>query len=265
MTANRDVPGEPRVSIVIPAYNEAARLPENLARLHEFLDQRGLTHEVIVVDDGSGDDTADLVASLSADWPALVLVRESHRGKGGAIRTGVLAARGALVMLADADFSMPVVELERFDPEVLGSFDIAIGSREASGSRRIGEPAYRHAMGRVFNRLVQWLLLPGIQDTQCGFKCMRREIAQELCACQTLEGLAFDCELLVLARHRGYTIREIPITWQYVSGSKVRPLLDTCSMFADVIRVRLKAARGDYNKEAAVHKAAGAPLRGGPH
>jgi glycosyltransferase involved in cell wall biosynthesis len=204
------------------------------------------------VDDGSTDDTAKLVAQLAAGWPALMLVRAPHQGKGGAIRKGVLAARGAYVMLADADFSMPVDELALFDPGVLGDFDIAIGSREAQGSRRINEPTYRHVMGRIFNWLVRTMLLPGIQDTQCGFKCLRRDVAQELCACQTIQGWGFDPELLVVARRRGYTIREVPITWRYMRGSKIQPVRNTLSMIADVLTVRKNSARGDYDKPAAV-------------
>lgn len=251
----------PRMSIVIPAFNEAARLPESLAHLRAYLDGRHEPYEVLVVDDGSSDATAEVVAGLAAVWSDLRLIRAPHSGKGGAIREGVLAACGEYVMLADADFSMPVEQLACFDPAVLGAYDIAIGSREVAGARRIGEPTYRHVMGRVFNWLVQALLLPGIQDTQCGFKCLRRVVAEELCARQTIEGWGFDPELLFVARLRQYAIREVPITWRYVPGSKIHPVRNTLTMFADVLRIRLNEALGRYAEPLAVPVPAAAQAR----
>jgi dolichyl-phosphate beta-glucosyltransferase len=258
LKAIRELGTQPQVSIVIPAYNETPRLPDSLTRLRAYLDQRRQPYEVIVVDDGSTDGTAKLVAEVGMRWSHLRLIRAPHRGKGGAIREGVLAARGTYVVLADADFSMPVEELARFDPQALGEYDIAIGSREAVGAHRIGEPVYRHLMGRVFNWLVQALLLPGIQDTQCGFKCLRREVAEELCARQTIEGWGFDPELLFVARHRQYTIREVPITWRYMPGSKIHPVRNTLTMISDVVKIRVNAARGRYAEAARVPAAAGA-------
>jgi glycosyltransferase involved in cell wall biosynthesis len=244
--AHREQAMPPRMSIVIPAFNEAARLPDSLTHLRAYLDGQHQPYEVIVVDDGSTDRTAEVAAEVSAQWPRLTLIRAPHRGKGGAIREGVLAATGDYVMLADADFSMPVEELSLFDPLALGAYDIAIGSREGAGARRIGEPTYRHLMGRVFNWLVQTLLLPGIQDTQCGFKCLRREVAEELCARQTIEGWGFDPELLFLARHRHYTIREVPITWLYMPGSKINPVRSTLTMVTDVLKIRANGVLGRY-------------------
>jgi dolichyl-phosphate beta-glucosyltransferase len=255
LKTSHETEAPPHLSIVIPAFNEAPRLPESLTLLRAYLDGRAQPYEVIVVDDGSTDGTADLAADLGAHWPQLRLIRAEHRGKGGAIRQGVLAAIGSYVMLADADFSMPAEELARFDTSALGDFDVAIGSREAKGARRIGEPAYRHLMGRVFNLIVRTLLLPGIQDTQCGFKCLRREVAQELCAHQTIEGWGFDPELLVVARRRNNTIREVPITWRYMPGSKIRPVRNTLTMISDVIRIRRNAARGRYETAAVAEPA----------
>ena len=254
--------GEPWLTVVIPAYNEEQRLPDSLTHLRAYLETTGKPHEVIVVDDGSTDGTAAVVKGRAQQWPALRLVRSRHGGKGAAIRLGVLAARGVYVMLADADFSMPVEEIARFDAAKLGPYDLAIGSREATGSRRIGEPLYRHLMGRAFNRLVQMLLLPGIQDTQCGFKCLRREVAVELCAQQTIRGWGFDPELLYLARSRRYTIVEVPVTWRYVSGSKVRPLRNTLTMLADLVTIRVNDLRGAYRQRDTSVARSGAQERG---
>lgn len=230
-------PLSPDLSFVIPAYNEAHRLPESLARLKTYLERSALSYEVLIVDDGSADDTAAVVRSWSQRWPAVRLVEAEHAGKGGAIRAGVLAASGSCVALADADFSMPPDQFDRFPLDAPGDYDVAIGSREAPGSRRYDEPAYRHLMGRVFNALVRALLLPGIQDSQCGFKCMRREVALDLCHHQTISGWGFDVEHLYIARLRHYRIREVPISWYYVPGSRVRPIRDTLTMVRDVLTI----------------------------
>lgn len=237
---------EPALSVVIPAFNEADRLPTSLAQLRAYLEGRQEPCEVLVVDDGSTDGTAEVVADWSRRWPAVRLVRGRHRGKGAAVREGVLVAKGTYVALADADFSMPAEEFERFRQTLMEPGDIAIGSREAKGSRRIGEPAYRHIMGRAFNALVRALLLPGIQDTQCGFKYLRRAVAVELCRKQTVDGWAFDVELLYIARLRGYRAREVPISWYYMPGSRVHPLRDTIAMVRDVLTIRFNGARGRY-------------------
>src|SRR5690242_15315620 len=155
-------------------------------------------------------------------WSALSLHSVSHAGKGAAVRAGTRAARGELVAFADADFSMPVHELERLRVGAEEIAGIAIASREASGAHRYGEPWSRHAMGRVFNRLVQILVLPGVQDTQCGFKCMPRQIALALCKQQTIPGWGFDVELLAIARRHGFAVREVPIPWHYMANSRVR-------------------------------------------
>jgi len=238
----------PALSIVIPAYNEAMRLPLSLSRLRRYIAQRRVSCEVIVVDDGSTDGTGRLVREAMPFWPGLRLVEGPHHGKGGALRAGVRAARGRYVALADADFSMPVEELERFSDGALGEYDVAIASRAAEGALREGEPALRTIMSRTFNRLVRLLLLPGIQDTQCGFKFLRREVAVELCADQTIDGWGFDVELLYLARTRGYAIREVGITWRYVAGSRISPARDTLRMLRDLLAIRLNGWAGRYRR-----------------
>src|SRR5262245_41778276 len=218
------------LSIVIPAYNEAHRLPASLDLAHAFLNDGGLRAEVLIVDDGSEDGTAAVVEAAQRDWPALKLLKQAHAGKGAAVRLGVSQALGEQIALADADFSMPITEFRRFMSDALGDYDIAIASREAPGARRYGEPEYRHIMGRVFNRLVQWLLLPGIEDTQCGFKFLRRAAAMDIVKQLTIDGWGFDVELLSIARRHGYHIREIGVPWRYGSDSRVSPLRDTLTM-----------------------------------
>lgn len=235
------------LSIVIPAYNEAHRLPASLELAHAFLNAGGLSAEVLVVDDGSEDGTATVVEEAQRDWPALKLLRQAHAGKGAAVRLGIAQAVGEQIALADADFSMPITEFRRFMPDALGDYDIAIASREAPGSHRYGEPEYRHIMGRVFNRLVQWLLLPGIEDTQCGFKFLRRAVAQDIIRQLTIDGWGFDVELLYIARRHGYQIREIGVPWRYGSDSRVSPLRDTLTMIRDIGAVWRNSRKGRYD------------------
>jgi dolichyl-phosphate beta-glucosyltransferase len=245
------VPPRPTLSVVIPAFNEALRLPPSLRALKAYLDGLSETVEVLIVDDGSTDDTAAVVREWMSTWPSVRLVSRPHRGKGAAVRDGLLAAEGDYVALADADFSMPAAEFTHFMPSLREGCDIVIGSREAPGAQRFDEPAYRHLMGRVFNRLVQLLLLPGIEDTQCGFKVFRREVARDLCQRQTIDGWGFDVELLVIARLRDYRVREIPIRWYCVPGSRVRPVRDTLAMVAEMLRIRANARRGQYSQPTA--------------
>ncbi|HET9979379.1 MAG TPA: dolichyl-phosphate beta-glucosyltransferase [Ktedonobacterales bacterium] len=246
------------LSIIIPAYNEARRLPVSLRQLRAWLDEQPYSAEVIVVDDGSSDDTADVVRAAMTGWSALSLLAATHAGKGAAVREGALAACGDWVAFADADFSMPVSELEQLRVVAAETSAVAIASREAPGARRYGEPWYRHVMGRVFNRLVQVLLLPGIQDTQCGFKCMPREIAVALCNQQTISGWGFDVELLAIARRHHFAIREVPIPWYYMANSRVRLARDTFNMVREVFTIRANLRNGRYN----LTKSAAAPVAG---
>lgn len=235
------------LSIVIPAYNEALRLPASLRRLKSYLDGKPPGAEVIVVDDGSSDGTEDVVKEWMCDWPVLRLVRGPHRGKGGAIRAGALAAQGQYIALADADFSMPPEEFDHFSVDALGDYDVAIASREGEGAHRYDEPPHRYVMSRVFNTLTRTLLVPGIRDTQCGFKSLRREVALDLFAHQTIEGWGFDVELLHIAGLRGYRIREVPVTWYYMPGSRVHPVRDALKMTGEVLSVHANSRHGIYN------------------
>ena len=248
------------LSIIIPAYNEALRLPESLRQVRAWLAGQPYSAEVIVVDDGSTDDTAMVVRAAMSDWPELSLQTLAHGGKGAAVRAGALVARGEWVAFADADFSMPVSELEQLRALAQEIEGMAIASREAPGARRFGEPWYRHIMGRVFNRLVQLLILPGIQDTQCGFKCMPREIALALFQQQTISGWGFDVELLAIARRHDFTIREVPIPWYYMANSRVRLAHDTLNMFRDVLLIRANLRNGRYDSVSVDANAASARM-----
>ena len=197
-----------------------------------------------MVDDGSSDGTVGVVQELAKDEPRLLVMPQAHRGKGGAVQAGMMASAAKYRFLADADFSMPVQEVERFLPPYLDGADVAIGTREGPGAVRVGEPTSRHLMGRVFNGLIQGLLLPGIADSQCGFKCFSARAADALFPRQTIDGFAFDVEILYLARREGFVLVEVPITWHYMEASKVSPLRDTGRMVREVLRIRAAHALG---------------------
>jgi dolichyl-phosphate beta-glucosyltransferase len=181
------------------------------------------------------------------EYPNLRVGHEAGRGKGLAIRRGMAEARGSYRFVCDVDLSMPVEEINHFLPPALTDFDIAIASREAPGAVRYNEPYYRHLTGRVFNCLIRLLVLPGIQDTQCGFKCFRAAVAEDIFRYQTLTGWSFDVEILHIARQRGYRITEIPIRWHYSPESKIHILRDSWRMFLDLLAIRRNARRGVYD------------------
>jgi dolichyl-phosphate beta-glucosyltransferase len=235
------------LSLVIPAYNEQARLPYTLSQIEAYVCREGMDCEVIVVDNGSRDATSAIVQQASARFSALRLLRTDSRGKGRAVRTGVLAADGAVVIFADADLSWEVQDLSRFLALVDERTPIVIGSREGAGARRVGEPIYRHLMGRVFNRVVQALAVPGVEDTQCGFKAFRADAARGVFGRQRIDGFGFDVEVLYLARRLGFALRVVPLHWEHKENSRVAPVRDTLSMLADVLGVRLNAWRGAYD------------------
>jgi glycosyltransferase involved in cell wall biosynthesis len=229
---------QPFLSIIVPAYNEEVRIADTLEQIAEFLNTQDYPWELLVADDGSTDGTAALVRQYAAQNPQIRLLSLEHRGKGWAVRHGVLASAGEYRFICDADLSMPIEQMARFLPPQIEGVDIIIGSREMANSRRIGEPARRHLMGRFYNRLIQLLAVQGIKDTQCGFKCFRGAIAAPLFQRQTLEGFAFDVELLFLARRTGLSIREIGIDWRYRGHSKVRAFQDSLIMSWDLLKIR---------------------------
>jgi dolichyl-phosphate beta-glucosyltransferase len=236
----------PTLSLVIPAYNEQARLPYTLSEIEAFIRREQLDCEVLVVDNGSHDATSAVVQQATASFPSLRLLRTDGRGKGRAVRTGMLAARGGVVLFADADLSWQVEDLPRFLGLVSEADPIVIGSREGLGARRIGEPSYRHLMGRVFNRVVQALAVPGIEDSQCGFKAFRADAARAIFSRQRIDGFGFDVEVLYLARRLGFAVRVVPLRWEHKTNSRVAPIGDTLGMLSDVLRVRFNNWRGRY-------------------
>ena len=237
----------PQVSVVIPAYNEQQRLPATLTSVYDYLSRRGITFEVLVVDDGSHDETAALVQNFANEHPGVRLLSYSpNQGKGHAIRTGILSAKGDLMLIDDADGSSPIEEIERLEHAITGGADIAIGSRaKPDTSRKVHALAYRKFVGNTFNLIVQ-LLLPGIYDTQCGFKLFRAEIARDIFSVARINGYGFDVEVLHIGRLRGYKIAECAINWHNVEGSKVNVLTDSPKMFFEVVKIGLSSVLGRY-------------------
>lgn len=236
------------LSVVIPAYNEERRLPETLDTVCAYLAGKAYQWEIIVADDGSDDATAATVSRVGQTDERVKLLPLPHRGKGWAVKNGMLAARGEYRFLCDADLSMPIDLLDRLLPGNAPTSDIVIGSREASGARRIGEPRRRWLMGRVFNTMTRVLAAPGIADTQCGFKVFRAAAAEKLFALQTLDGFAFDAEILFLARRRGFSVAEVGIDWHYRSESKVRPMRDGWRTLRDLVIIRYRSLDGRYER-----------------
>lgn len=215
--------------------------------------------EVIVVDDGSEDRTAEVAERFAKTLAPMVrLIRNDHRGKGYTVRTGMLAAQGEYILFSDADLATPIEQWDKLRPYFDKGYDVVIGSREGFGARRVGEPWYRHIMGRVFNYLVRLVALGGFQDTQCGFKAFRREVAHDLFrrvqlygeGAQQVKGAAltgFDVEVLFLARKYGYKVKDVPVEWHYGTHTKVNPVRDSIRNFKDVWAVRINDWRGRYN------------------
>lgn len=243
----------PFLSIIIPAYNEERRLPPTLDRIMGFLHAQPYAAEVLVVENGSTDRTSAVVEEFIAgqgevDNGPQIRLLHSSQGKGAAVKFGMLAAQGDYRFICDADLAMPIEEIARFLPPTLkrGSFDVAIASREAAGAVRYDEPFYRHTMGRVFNWLVRIMAVPGIQDTQCGFKMFTREAALLLFPLQRLDGWSFDVEVLYIARLYHLRLVEIPIRWYYQTDSRVRPVQDTINMVRELLKIRRNGQDGLY-------------------
>ena len=233
------------LSIVIPAHNEEKRLPSTLEQVLRFLDEQSFTSEVIIVENGSSDRTLEVSREFAQKHETVRMV-QSERGKGAAVKRGMLEAQGEYRFMCDADLAMPVEEIVKFIPPALEGFDIAIASREAKGAVRYNEPAYRHLGGRGINFIIQMLILPGMNDTQCGFKCFSAKATDDIFRLQTLSGWSFDIELLYIARKHGYRVKEIPIHWYHNLETKVSALRDALKMITDIFQIHVNARRGLY-------------------
>jgi len=230
----------PHLSIVVPAYNESARIGSTLPRMVQYLEAQPYTWELLVVDDGSTDATQDVVRQAAAGHPSVrVLEYGANRGKGYAVRFGMLEAAGDFVLFSDADLSTPLPEVEKLFAATTAGADVAIGSRDVADShltRR--QSALRELAGKTFNRLVQTLAVPGIHDTQCGFKLFTRSAAQNVFSRCQVDNFSFDVEALYLARLLGYVVAEVGVEWEHCDGSKLNPLRDALRMFATLFRIR---------------------------
>ena len=244
--------------MVIPAYNEAVRLPETLKAVVNYLETQSYTAEVVVVDDGSTDNTVALAEDVAKRHPMIRVIKNDHRGKGYTVRTGMLAGNGKYILFSDADLAVPIEETEKILPHLEAGFDVVIGSREGQGAQRIDEPWHRHAMGRLFNFIIHLIALRGFQDTQCGFKAFTHQATHDLFNRVQLYGenagilteaavTGFDVEVLFLAVKVGYKVKEVPVKWIYGEETKVNPLKDSWRNFKDVVAVRWNDLRGKYN------------------
>lgn len=236
----------PFLSIIIPAYNEEQRLPATLMKVDQFLRTQPYEGEVLIVENGSTDRTLEISREYANSHPSFRVISEVDRGKGLAVRRGMLEANGSFLFMCDADLSMPVEEIQRFIPPQLDDFDIAIGSREAAGAKRYDEPGYRHFGGRAVNAMIRLLILPGLHDTQCGFKCFQAKVAKNLFSQQTMTGWSFDIEILFLARRMDYKIVEIGIPWYYNPESKVNSVRDAIRMGVDILKIWSNHLKGKY-------------------
>ncbi len=247
------------LSVVFPAYNEEKRIEKSLIETKNYFDNKEYTYEIIVSDDGSTDKTCEIVEELSKNWSQLKLVKNPHKGKAPALISGVNKANGKYVLISDVDLSVSIDQTPKLLVWVEDQdYDLAIATREGVGATRLDEPIMRHIMGRVFNALVQILVLPGINDTQCGFKLGKTEVLKKVFKKTKLYSAndpeiqggrvgAYDVEFLFVAKKLGYKIKEVPVTWVYGDNSKVHKLKDSYYNAKDVVLVRLNDWKGLYN------------------
>jgi dolichyl-phosphate beta-glucosyltransferase len=239
----------PELSLVIPAYNEAQRLPPTLRHVRAYLDARGRSYEIVVADDGSRDGTAEVARAAGGDV-LRVVASPVNRGKGHAVRQGMLAARGRLRLMCDADLSTSIEQLERLEALVPRGYDVVIGSRAITGAQvEVRQTGFRENAGRLFNLLVRLVALPEVRDTQCGFKLFTGEAAEGVFAVARLDGFAFDVEALFLARHQGRRLAEVPVVWRNDPASRVS-FGKGARAFFEILGVRWHALRGRYRPRA---------------
>jgi dolichyl-phosphate beta-glucosyltransferase len=243
------VAGDPscRLSVVIPVFNEERRLGKTLKRVGEYLGDQSYSSEVLIVDDGSRDRTIEVAGSAGLGASLRVIHHQVNQGKGAAVRTGMAQTRGQFALFSDADLSTPIEEIEAFWPKFNSGFDIVIGSRGLPESQiQVHQNIIRETMGRTFNLMVRWLVLPGIHDTQCGFKMFNRRAVEAIFPRCRLDGWAFDVELLALAQRLGLRIAEAPIRWINSPDTRVRALSASTQMLLDLLRLRRRLRKGDF-------------------
>ncbi len=245
---------EPFLTVVIPAYNESARIVPTLEAVRDYLDAKPWTFEVLVVDDGSGDDTAAVVEAFASGAAGFRLLKNpGNRGKGYAVRHGMLEGRGRYLLFSDADLSTPIEECGKILRALRGGAGVAVASRRLGASDlAVKQPWYRELMGRTFNLVVQLFAVRGITDTQCGFKGFTRAAARAVFEPALLERFGFDVEVLFLARRLGFPIAEVPVRWIDSPDSRIDPLRDPLRMFLEVLQVRRNAWEGKYRAEGAL-------------
>lgn len=243
MTKKQPISDHQTISIVLPVYNEEQRIAEGIREALRLRELWPAAVEIIVVDDGSTDRTLSILQELEV--MELIVLSEQHKGKGATVKKGVLSASNALIVFSDIDWSVPVEQVIQM---LNISAQIVIASRELSGSRRIAEPPWRHLMGKVFNRWVQWMLLSGYYDTQCGCKIFQKEVAHQIFAQVQEKGWAFDVEILVLAHLFGVKVVEFPVSWQYQANSKIRFVADGIAMGRAVLRIKNRLLQNEYQR-----------------
>ncbi len=238
----------PLLSIIIPAHNEENRLPTALVKIDAFLKTQSYTYEVIIVENGSSDRTLEVAKAFSEEHPYVRYLQVQTRGKGLAVKAGMLAAHGDYRFICDADLSMPIEEVSKFLPPHSDNYDISIATREGEGAQRINEPEYRHFIGRVNVLIIKLTALRGFEDTQCGFKMFNRKSAEDLFSVQKMSGIGFDIEILFIATKRGYSIREVPITWYFSAESRMRLVRDSIKLLTEIFEIRRNWIKGVYDK-----------------
>jgi dolichyl-phosphate beta-glucosyltransferase len=236
------------LSVIIPAYNEELRLPVYLVKILAYLDQMAFSYEIIVIDDGSTDETAAIVEGFSAKNPEVQLFRlPRNQGKGHAVKFGMLKANGELKLFTDADGATPITEFERLRQAIEQGADVAIASRAINDESIIVQAKlHRKLIGTIFNFLVRTLTVKGINDTQCGFKLFTRKVADVVFPLQSIHDFGFDVEILYICQKKGFRILEIPVNWTDMPGTKVKVIRDSLRMFKDVVKIRLNDWRGAY-------------------
>lgn len=240
------------LSVVVPAYNEAQRIGSTLDRIGEYLAASGRTWEVLVVDDGSRDDTLAVVGERCSRHPEMrALPLGVNRGKGAAVRHGVLSSRGKVVLFSDADLSTPIEELEKLLSRIQEGHHVAFGSRDTLGSKiEVAQPLYRRLMGYTFMVLRDWIAVSGFRDSQCGFKMFERAAAREIFSRARIDRFSFDVEILMLGKFLGLTMIEVPVIWRNDDRSRLNPLSDPFRMFVDLFVIRWNVIRGVYGRPA---------------